>query len=118
LLEKKKSILKKKRNKEHVNERDAFISRAIFHILNAMKIIYEHEIKMIENTYTDQREIDAKINDLYSNEPTDIRDKAIKFIKDVVELEITKRGNLYTHDKFFKETPTNKIISTYILANL
>lgn len=95
----KKQIQKKKRKKEPVNEREAFISRATFHLLNAIKIIEEKEnIDLNEG-----ENIDYAIQN------------AISFISEIVKIESKKRGELYTHDKFFKEVPTNKIIRDFVL---
>jgi len=96
----KKDIQQKKRKKENINEKDAFISRATFHILNATKLIAERENLNLE----EQKNIDITIN------------KAISYIAEVVELESKERGELYTHDKFFKEIPTNKIIRKHVLS--
>lgn len=99
LEKRKKEIQKKKRKKEKINEKEAFISRAIFHLLNVVKIIEEKE----------------KL-DLFNEENIKYAiDKAITYVYEVVEEEMDKRGDLYTHDKFFKEIPTNKIIQDHIL---
>ena len=94
----KKEIQRKKRKRETVNEKDAFISRATFHILNSVKLISEKEKFDLEK----QEDIDKAIN------------KALSYIAEVVESESKKRGDLYTHDKFFKEIPTNKIIQDHV----
>ncbi|MFA4910031.1 MAG: AIPR family protein [Desulfobacteria bacterium] len=94
----KKEIQRKKRKREAINEKDAFISRATFHILNSVKLISEKENLNLEN----QDDINQAIK------------KAISYIAEVVELESQNRGELYTHDKFFKEIPTNKIIREHI----
>lgn len=96
----KRNIQNKKRNKEEVNEKDAFISRALFHILFGMKCILNKENKDISN------EEDL----LYA------REKSISYISEIVEHEMAKRGDLYTHDKFFKEIPTNEIIKKHIYS--
>ena len=83
----------------YVNEKDAFISRAIFHLLNTVKIIEEKE----KLDFTKQKDIDKAIK------------KAITFVGEVVKSEAKNRGDLYTHDKFFKETSTNKIISNHVI---
>lgn len=98
--EKKKEIQKKKRNKSPVSERDAFVSRASFHILNSVKIIAENE----DIDLNTKEGIDKAI------------ERAIKYIEEVVHDEMKRRGELYTHDKFFKEIPTNKFIREHILA--
>jgi len=100
LDEMKRDIQKKKRRKEKISERDAFISRATFHLLNSVRIIAEKE----------QINLDEK-NDI--NKAIDI---AVKYVNEVVEIQSRKRGDLYTHDKFFKEIQTNKIIRDYILS--
>lgn len=99
LEQKKKRIQRKKRRKEKINEREAFISRAIFHLLSAAKIIAEKE----SLDFQKNGDIKKAIN------------KAINLVNEIVALEIKKRKELYTHDKFFKEVPTNKLIREYIL---
>jgi len=96
----KKEIQKKKRKREIVDEKRAFISRATFHILNSVKLISEKDNLDLEK----QEDIDKAI------------DKAILYISEVVDSESKKRGDLYTHDKFFKEIPTNKSIQAHILS--
>ena len=85
LEERKKEIQRKKRNKAPINEEEAFISRATFHILNSVKIVAEKE------------DIDLK-NPIGIAEATE---KALKYIEEVVAVEEDKRKKLYTHDKFF-----------------
>lgn len=99
-LEKMKRVIQtKKRKKELVNEREAFISRAIYHLLNVIKIIEEKE----QLDFDQKKDIDYAIK------------KSIQFVSKVVKSEIKNRGELYTHDKFFKEINTNKIISNFVL---
>jgi len=95
----KKEIQRKKRRKESVNEKEAFISRSTFHLLNVVKLIEEKESIDLEK----------------EEHITKIIDKAITYVNEVVESESQKRGDLYTHDKFFKEIPTNKIIRNHVL---
>jgi hypothetical protein len=94
----KKEIQRKKRKKELISERDAFISRATFHLLNSVKIVAEKESLNLEGS----KDIEKAI------------EKVIDYINEVVTKETEKRGDLYTHDKFFKEIPTNKIIRDHI----
>lgn len=100
LERKKKEIQKKKRKKEAINEQEAFISRATFHLINAVKIIAQKEGLNLEEP---------------SENDTAIK-KAISYVNEIVEVESKKRGQLYTHDKFFKEIPTNKIVQDHILS--
>ena len=95
----KKEIQKKKRGKEPVNEKEAFISRATFHLLNVVKIIEEKENLNLD----DDKNIHSAIQ------------KSISYVSEIVKSEAKKRGELYTHDKFFKETPTNGIIRDHVL---
>lgn len=44
----------------------------------------------------------------------DAIEKAIGYIGEVVKTQIEERGGLYTHDKFFKEIPTNVLIREHI----
>ncbi len=94
----KKEIQRKKRRKEQINEKDAFISRATFHLLNSVRIISEEESLDLNN----EKDINKAIN------------KAIEFVNEVVDIEAKRRGELYTHDKFFKEIPTNRIVRDHI----
>ncbi|HUJ18595.1 MAG TPA: AIPR family protein, partial [Nitrospirota bacterium] len=98
----KKEIQRKKRNKEAINEKEAFISRAIFHLLNVCKLIVEKKhVNMA---------IDKNIDRVLK--------QAIAIVNKVVVKEAKKRGELYTHDKFFKEIQTNKIIREFALKQL
>ncbi len=95
----KKEIQKKKRNRTPINERDAFISRATFHILYSVKLIAEKEGIELNSTES----------------IVQATQKALKYIEEVIAKEARSRGSTYTHDKFFKETQTNKIIRDHIL---
>jgi hypothetical protein len=117
LLEFKKEIQRKKRKKEKVNEKEAYVSRATLHILNVIKIIIEREIELIKKKYEDD-EIDQKINDVYTKRANVITTKAIRIVGELVKKERGIRGDLYTHDKFFKEVETNKKLRTYTLKSL
>lgn len=100
-LEKMKRVIQtKKRRKESISEKDAFISRATFHLVNSVKYVAENE----ELSLGDPDELRAAV------------DKAIKYTEEVIKKESKGRGELYTHDKFFKEIPTNKIIREHILS--
>lgn len=94
----KREIQLKKRMKEYVDEKSAFISRAIYHLLNVSKLVEEKE--NIKLTSTENIEL--------------VLEKAIKLVSKIVSKESKRRGNLYTHDKFFKEINTNKLISNYV----
>ena len=94
----KRDIQKKKRSKEVISEKDAFISRATLHILNAVKIIADYE------------KID--LNDPSMIDPT--IEKATSFIEEKVGEVSAKRGESYTHDKFFKWKTTNKLIQDHV----
>jgi hypothetical protein len=118
ILEMKKQIQGKKRRKETIDEKDAFISRATFHILNVIKLIAEKEEVKIHDFDLTKDQKREKIEALYVTEIKNITEKAIKLIQEVVTQEMTTRGNLYTHDKFFKEIPTNNIIKTHVLKNI
>ena len=101
LEEQKKEIQRKKRNRVTINEQDAFISRATFHIVNSVKLVAEKE------------GIDL-------SRPEGIAQatqKALKYIEEVIAKEEKKRVSTYTHDKFFKETQTNKVIREHILMH-
>jgi len=100
LLEIKRKIQNQKRNKIDIDEKDAFISRALFHILNGVKVILKREDKKLDNEQAVR----------------EAQEKSISYISDVVDIEMRKRGDVYTHDKFFKEKPTNDIITEYINA--
>jgi len=95
----KKSIQSRKRKKEDVPDNEAFISLATFHILYAMKLISEFE--------------NIDLQDGKKIEYT--REKAIQLVWEVVSETIPKRGELYTHDRFFKERAANKLIFDHIV---
>jgi hypothetical protein len=101
LIQEKNEIQKKKRNRAPINERDAFLSRATFHILNSVKLIAEKE----------------GIDLSHSEGIVQATQKALKYIEEVIAKEEHRRGSTYTHDKFFKETQTNKIIRDHILLH-
>ncbi len=96
---KRKEIQKKKRNREQISERDAFVSRATFHILNAVRLIAEKENIDLSTVQGINNAIEL----------------AIKYIEEIIDEEVRQRGEAYTHDKFFKEIPTNKKIRDHIL---
>jgi hypothetical protein len=114
LLNMKKVIQSKKRKKESIDEKEAFISRATFHILNAIKFIITNKINDITRKSEDKKERSDKIEALYTDEITAISSEAISYVGDVVKQTQAARGDLYTHDKFFKEIGTNKIIREYV----
>jgi hypothetical protein len=97
---KRNEIQRKKRGRALVSERDAFVSRAIFHILNTVKLIAEREPIDLST--------DEGINKAI--------DLAIKYIEEVVDKAIKERGETYTHDKFFKQVPTNTLIRDHVLT--
>lgn len=94
----KREIQKRKRNKQPINEQEAFVSRAIYHIVNAVGYIAEYEDLDLNNSVNIQKAIE----------------KAINIIGEVVKREIKQRGKLYTHDKFFKEIGTSALIKERI----
>ena len=100
LQQMKKAIQRKKRRKEAIDEREAFVSRATFHILNVIRWISEKE----------NLPLDIELN------ISVLTEKAIQLIGKIVQAAQTERRELYTHDKFFKETQTNRIIHEAIDA--
>jgi hypothetical protein len=94
----KRSIQRKKRKKIPVNEKEAFISRSTFHLLNVIKLIEDKE----------KLDFNIKSRVTYASK------KAIKFVGQIVKMEPKKRKELYTHDKFFKEVATNRIIREFV----
>lgn len=102
LLEEKKQVQAKKRNKDIINENDAFISRGVFHVISGVKIISEiKNFNLINKSDREEATVIAK-----------------KLIAEVVEEKIKEKNESYSHDKFFKETSTNKIIKDYILEKI
>jgi hypothetical protein len=118
LLQMKKQIQGKKRRKENINEREAFVSRATFHILNAVKFISEKREREIQESALTASGKKSAIEDIYAVELPTITEKAISLIQEIVTEQIQSRGDLYTHDKFFKEIATNNIIKTHVLKSL
>ncbi len=95
----KKSIQARKRRRESVPDNEAFISLATFHILYAMKLLAIFEsVDLSDGSNVDN-----------------VRNKAINLVWEVVAGEMPKRGELYTHDRFFKEKSTNTLIHDHIL---
>jgi hypothetical protein len=100
--EMKVDIQRKKRRKEKISETSAFVSRATFHILNSVKYIGEHFSLDFEKDDNIEKAIKL----------------AIKFIREVTTKEKRKRKDLYTHDKFFKEIPTDAIVREHVQERL
>lgn len=98
LQELKKEIQRKKREKKPIDDNHAFISWATFHILNVIRRVSEKENLSL---------------DIELNTPV-LVNKAIGHVRKIFQNEQTKRGKEYSHDKFFKEVQTNRIISEYI----
>ena len=98
LEELKREMQGKKRRKEQIPDGESFVSLATFHILNAMKLVAAHE-------GTNLRDPDV----------ADVRSKAITLVGEVVRERMTELGELYTHDRFFKQKETNEIVKNYIL---
>jgi AIPR protein len=98
----KSDIQSKKRQKLPINEKDAFVSRATFHILYVARLVAEYYKLDLDDT----KNIKKVVN------------KSIKLIGEVTKIEQRKRKDLYTHDKFFKEIQTNSLIKDYALKQL
>lgn len=118
LLAMKKDIQRKKRRRETIDEKEAFISRATFHALNIMKYIVQYEQDRIEKTFTDKEEKTCALQKLYGDQAEEIVNKAISYLAEVVKKAQKDRGDLYTHDKFFKEIGTNKLIRDHVIEKL
>ena len=118
LLAMKKDIQRKKRKREEIDEKEAFISRATFHALNVMKYIVQYEQDRIERTFTDKAQKTSALQELYGDRAEEIMNKAILYLAEVVNKAQDDRGGLYTHDKFFKEIGTNKLIRDYVAKKL
>jgi hypothetical protein len=118
LLGMKKEIQRKKRRKENIDEKEAFLSRATFHILNAVKLIVSDQVNEIVQSCVDKGEKEAKIEALDGGRIREITDEAISYVADVVKQAQADRGDLYTHDKFFKEIATNKLVRDCVAKKL
>jgi hypothetical protein len=94
----KREVQRKKRLKQPLGDNESFIPFATFHIIYAMKIIAQ--IEGVDLSTVAEQE--------------NVRNKAIKYISDIINKEMMNRGELYTHDRFFKEAGTNKLINDYI----
>ncbi|MEO7213195.1 AIPR family protein [Mucilaginibacter sp.] len=114
LIDLKKSIQAKKRSNTSFNEEDAFVSRATFHILNGVKIIYESDFKTNYEALARPKEKEIIRIAVLNDNLTSYIEKSIKLIGEVVKDEKSKQGDSYNHDKFFKEISTNGIIRNYI----
>jgi hypothetical protein len=97
----KRQIQARKRKKIPVPDREAFISLATFHILNGIKLIAESEDLILED----------------EAQAAKAQEKATALIWEVVEQQMKERDELYTHDRFFKERGTNKLIRNHILMS-
>ncbi|MHC1782283.1 MAG: AIPR family protein [Anaerolineaceae bacterium] len=118
LLSHKKEIQSKKRRREFVNEKEAFLSRATFHILNGVKLLFEREERIIDGEVIPEKERKNKKQMLYEIKSEGFTDMSINLIFEVVEEQMRIRGEVYTHDKFFKEIPTNNLIKSHILDQI
>lgn len=98
--ETKRQIQRKKRKKQPITDREAFESLATFHVLNAMKVVAELE----ELDLSDPRQA------------VTAREKATVLIGELVEKAREDRGELYTHDRYFKQKTTNAEVRNHILA--
>jgi hypothetical protein len=94
----KREIQAKKRKKIVLPDNESFISLATFHIIFAMKLIAEYENWDLSNLEQQK----------YA------RERSIQLISEIVNEEVPKRGELYTHDRFFKEKGTNQMIHDHI----
>lgn len=111
LIKRKKIIQRKKRNKEKVNEKEAFVSRALFHIVHGTKYFFEkakNEVNM--NDEFSSREKRVKLQEIYDIRGDEFIEASINVIAELVSEEMENRGDLYTHDKFFKESNTNVLL--------
>lgn len=95
----KKTIQQRKRRNEPIADSEAFISLATFHILYAIRLVAECE----EIDLQDSPTIDGA------------RAKAVELVLEVVQHEMPRRGELYTHDRFFKQKQTNSLIRDHVL---
>ncbi len=118
LLDMKKKIQTKKRRKEAIEEKVAFVSRATFHIINGLRFFFEKEFLLIDKKSCSQTEKDKLKEEIYDTKQQEFTKKVIDIIYEKVNTEMEKRGDLYTHDKFFKEVPTNKILQDYIVSKM
>lgn len=98
LQKKKREIQLRKRRREQINEQEAFVSRAVFHIVNVVKFVAQYE----NLDLTKETDIHSAIA------------RAIELIDQVVRKASKARGSVYTHDKFFKEVQTNDLIRIHV----
>lgn len=118
LLKQKKEIQKKKRRKEPVAEKEAFVSRAIFHIVSGTKHFFNRAIYEIDQMDISQSQKRAEKQRVLSDKRADFTREVVDIIYEVVKEQMALRPDLYTHDKFFKEIPTNNIIRNRILEKI
>jgi hypothetical protein len=118
LLVQKKEIQKKKRKKEVVPEKEAFVSRAIFHIISGVKFLFEKAFFEVDQKDISQGEKRKQKETILQNKGAEYTKDVIEIIYKTVQEQMTLRGDLYTHDKFFKEIPTNTIIKNKILEEI
>lgn len=118
LLIQKKEIQKKKRKKEAVAEKEAFVSRAIFHIVSGTKHLFDQAFLEIDQKEISQNKKKEEKERILNEKGTEFTNEVIDIIYEVVTEQMELRPDLYTHDKFFKEIPTNNIIRTKILEKI
>ncbi len=94
LEEIKREIQRKKRKREQIDEAEAFVSRAVFHIIYVMH-------QLAERNGVNVFDIEAVSR---------LQGDAVDILRDVTRDAKIARGEAYTHDKFFKERSTISII--------
>jgi hypothetical protein len=118
LLVQKKEVQKKKRKKELISEKEAFVSRAIFHIINGTKYFFDDALNIIDQKDISQPEKRKEKKEVLEGKGDEFTKQVTEIIYEVVEEQMKLRGEIYTHDKFFKEFPTNSIIKNKILEEI
>ncbi|MEN6381783.1 MAG: hypothetical protein ABFC86_00745, partial [Rectinema sp.] len=89
-----------------------------FHILNGIKYLFEDKERLIDSEDITKDEKKQRKQVLYESKGPEFTERSINFVFEVVEQEMAMRGEVYTHDKFFKEMATDNIIRTHILKNI
>ncbi len=116
ILNIKKEIQKRKRRKEKLDEKDAFISRATFHILYGLSIIINHEAKVLEAEDLAPEDKKVRLQAIRSDSSGKLTKLSIDMIRELVQSKMAVPEEEFNSDKFFKEIPTNIIIRDHILG--
>ncbi len=103
-----------KRRKVLIPAEKEFISWATLHIVFGVKLLYDIEIKKINESETKSvKDKKIEIEKLLMADPNPYIEHSIQEITKIVEEQKKNSINLFSYDKFFKENSTNLIIRNH-----